>query len=324
MISVIVTIYNVEKYLPKCIESILNQTYKNLEIVLINDGSTDSSKDICNKYANIDHRIQIINQNNIGVSAARNNGLKRATGKYIYFMDGDDYIHPQMLEILESCLESNIYDFAMVSGIITYNINSKFNDIPISFEKKILTQSDLFKGLFNFAEEKEIQYQVVWNKLYRKDIIKNLSFKRTGSEDTEFNSRVFLQCHNAIYLKLQLYHWVQRSTSITHQPINDNYIDRMYSYYITLNNIPFEMIENRSFCLEKLYKTMLNIRYHTKNTFYKSSVQQYIQELKKQTYSEFWHNNCIKLHRKIGLSIFLHVPLIYTIFMKIMDLKAKL
>lgn len=100
MISVIVPVYNVEEYLPTCIESILNQTYKDLEILLIDDGSTDNSGKICDKYAKEDGRCIVVHQPNKGVSEARNTGLKHATGEYISFIDGDDYIHPQMLEIL--------------------------------------------------------------------------------------------------------------------------------------------------------------------------------------------------------------------------------
>ena len=280
MISVIVTIYNVEEYLPQCIESILNQTYRDLEIFLVNDGSTDSSGVICNQYANLDSRIKVINQTNLGVSAARNTGLKRATGKYIYFIDGDDYIHPQLLEILESYLQNSLYDFSMITGITTHNTIPKFNDIPSNFSEKTLTQDDLFKGLFNFAEEQEVQYQVVWNKLYRKNIIDNQRFNKTGSEDTEFNCRVFRKCNNAIWLKIPLYFWVQRSTSIIHQPINANYIDRMNSYYMCYCNLLRNNSKLKDYCLEKTYKVMINIRFYSKNTIYTDELESNIKFIK--------------------------------------------
>ena len=111
LISVIVPIYNVEKYLPQCIESILRQTYTNLEIILVDDGSPDSCPQICDDYAAKDSRIKVIHQANSGVSAARNSGLKIAKGKYIGFIDGDDYIEPDMYEYLYNLItvyEGNI------------------------------------------------------------------------------------------------------------------------------------------------------------------------------------------------------------------------
>ena len=96
IISIIVPIYNVDKYLSRCIDSILNQTFKNFELILVNDGSTDKSLDICKYYKNIDNRKYIINKKNGGLSSARNAGLEIARGKYIGFVDSDDYIHPQM------------------------------------------------------------------------------------------------------------------------------------------------------------------------------------------------------------------------------------
>lgn len=115
MISVIVPVYNVEEYLPTCIESILNQTYKDLEILLIDDGSTDNSGRICDEYAKRDNRCIVIHQPNKGVYNARNTGLEHVKGEYISFIDSDDYIHPQMLEILYETLQKEDYDFSMVA-----------------------------------------------------------------------------------------------------------------------------------------------------------------------------------------------------------------
>ena len=100
MISVIIPIYNVEKYLTKCIESVINQTYKNLEIILVNDGSTDNSKEIIDKYSSIDSRIKVINKKNGGLSDARNVGIELAKGEYITFLDSDDWIELNMYEKL--------------------------------------------------------------------------------------------------------------------------------------------------------------------------------------------------------------------------------
>ena len=99
-ISIIIPVYNVEKYLNKCLNSVIEQTYKNIEVILIDDGSTDNSGKICDEYAKNDIRIKIIHQQNGGVSTARNNGLEHATGKYITFVDSDDYIEKEMIETM--------------------------------------------------------------------------------------------------------------------------------------------------------------------------------------------------------------------------------
>ncbi len=109
-VSVVVPIYNVEKYLPKCIESIQMQTYNNLEIILVNDGSTDSCLKICEKYKKLDKRVIIINKENGGLSDARNFGIEKATGKWITFIDSDDYVEKDYIETLMSLSDSDDYD----------------------------------------------------------------------------------------------------------------------------------------------------------------------------------------------------------------------
>ena len=109
-ISVIIPIYNTEKYLPRCIESIIKQTYDNIEIILVNDGSTDQSSKICKKYSRIDNRVVLIEQDNKGAAAARNTGLRHATGNYIGWVDSDDYIEPDMFEKMLDCIHKENAD----------------------------------------------------------------------------------------------------------------------------------------------------------------------------------------------------------------------
>ena len=106
LVSVIIPVYNVEIYLRECVDSVINQTYKNLEIILVNDGSTDSSGRICDEYAGLDNRVKVIHRQNGGPSKTRNAGLKKATGKYIYFLDSDDYIENDTFAILVDTAET--------------------------------------------------------------------------------------------------------------------------------------------------------------------------------------------------------------------------
>lgn len=196
MISVIVPIYNVEEYLSTCIESILNQTYKNLEILLIDDGSTDNSGKICDMYAKRDSRCIVIHQLNKGLSGARNTGLDYATGEYISFVDGDDYIHPQMLEILYEALQKGDYDFSMA---LYKEVYVKENVLFISnYTFQEFDQDQLIYGLYNTSRKRnnysEMNFHVVWNKLYKKKLINNTYFVQTSAEDTVFNTSIYLKC----------------------------------------------------------------------------------------------------------------------------------
>ncbi|MEJ8741116.1 glycosyltransferase family 2 protein [Phocaeicola sp. HCN-6420] len=327
MISVIVPIYNVEEYLPACIESIINQTYKDLEILLIDDGSTDNSGKICDEYAKQDGRCIVIHQQNKGLSGARNTGLDHATGEYISFIDGDDYIHPQMLEILYEALQKGDYDFSMVTfkqvwkyckEDITVTINNTFTANRLS----------LMKRLYNVNDQKlkwsEMNFQVVWNKLYKKSLISNLRFKQTGTEDTEFNNQVYLKTNSALLVNVPLYYWVQRPSSITHQLINQNFINRAYSYLICLHEIPVENNLYRAFCLQKLYKTIINIRYRSEKTKWNNYTISQFLILKRQTIKEFVRNKHICLSKKIGLLLFLYIPKTYNCFMFINESIYKL
>ena len=125
-ISIIVPIFNIEKYLSRCLDSILEQTYKNLEVILVDDGSVDNSGMIADKYARKDQRIKVIHQVNQGVSAARNTGIDLATGDYIGFVDGDDYIEPDMYEILMRIIEEQQVDIAHCGYQMVYPSKTEF------------------------------------------------------------------------------------------------------------------------------------------------------------------------------------------------------
>lgn len=329
MISIIITIYNVEQYLPICIESVFNQTFKDFEIILVDDGSTDNSGNLCDKYAKEDDRCLVIHQANKGVSEARNAGLNHATGEYISFIDGDDYIHPQMLEILYEALQKGDYDFSMVSfkQVEQY----KKEDFVASINNNntfIVKHLNLMKRLYNindpYLKWSEVNFQVVWNKLYKKNLINDLRFKQTGTEDTEFNNKVYIKTNSAILIDIPLYYWVQRPSSITHQPVNQNFIDRAYSYLLCLHEIPAEESLCRAFCLEKLYKTIINVRYRSKNTeWYNYAISQTL-ILKQETIKEFILNKYISLIKKMGLLLFLYIPYIYSFFIYLNELTSKL
>lgn len=167
LISVIIPVYNTEKYLERCLQSVLRQTYSNTEIICVNDGSTDNSGDILEKYASADKRIKIIKQKNQGQSAARNIAMQKANGDYIFFVDADDFIHPQTLEILlTAAIKENA---SIVATIDTKHYQSGIIDI----EK---LQYATHRNPLLHILQNEASGSVIWNKLYKRDLIQNRPF----------------------------------------------------------------------------------------------------------------------------------------------------
>ena len=327
-ISVIVPIYNVESYLDNCISSIINQTYRKLEIILVDDGSTDKSGNLCDKYANKDNRIIVIHKKNGGVSEARNTGLKKATGDYISFVDGDDYIHPQMLEVLYTAIEKNPFaDFSMIYAQKTYSLTANFESIQIEkIEYKIIQKQKL---LINILGRGTNGYQdtIVCNKLYKKQILNNIYFNPNikFSEDTEYCSRIYLKTNHAILIEKEMYYYFLRADSTIHKDINIDFIKRVEAYYLIYNNIPDSYNKLKAYAVEKIIKSILNIRYHTKKTSkdLKETSHKLLKPIQNEIYPKFLRNKQIEFHRKLGLSIFLYCPPLYNLFIYLCEIKAK-
>lgn len=231
LISVIIPIYNAEKYLKTCLESILEQTHKNLEIICINDGSTDGSLQILTEYALKDSRIKSINQKNHGASASRNVGLDNATGDYIMFVDADDYIEKNTCELAVQTAKQHDTDLVFWSYVREYENDSKekhflWNDGEI-FENEIVKTSLLRKLCGPFEEELAHpehlhSFESLCPKLYRASIISNNHIRFTNikemttSEDGYFNLNFLWYVKKAIYIKKGLYHYNKTNeTSVT-------------------------------------------------------------------------------------------------------------
>lgn len=147
-ISIVVPIYNVEKYVKKCIESLIKQTYKNIEIILVDDGSTDNSVGIIDEYANKDPRVVAIHQENKGVSAARNAGLKVARGEYIGFVDPDDYVDCQMYEVMVNKLQTGFADLAVCGYLKVWESSGEIETFCLA--DKIVSAKNCLNDLFDF------------------------------------------------------------------------------------------------------------------------------------------------------------------------------
>lgn len=179
LVSIIIPIYNVEKYIDECIKSVINQTYRNLEIILINDGSTDSSYDICKKYSETDYRIILLNKENRGSASAKNSGLKIAKGDYITFVDSDDFIQDDMIEYMVDQIEKTKADIIQCDFINLYKDSNEVGQQELT-EKTISSQ--VFLKLFLTQWKNSL----FWNKLFKRDVIKGVYFKEGRCIDDEF------------------------------------------------------------------------------------------------------------------------------------------
>lgn len=215
LISVIIPVYNVEKYLHECVDSVLGQTYKNLEIILVDDGSTDSSGKICDEYAEKDSRIVVIHKKNDGPSKTRNAGLNRASGKYIYFLDSDDFITENAMETLVSAAESDSADLVF------------FDAFSFSDDGSQVKQGYTVKGTYTPKSGYEILTELHKNKDYHCAIYllfirhslladNNISFLESAycSEDMLFTYQVYCSAEKAVQCKNTMYHRRYRSGSI--------------------------------------------------------------------------------------------------------------
>ena len=212
LISIIVPIYNGEKYLKRCINSIINQTYSNLEIILINDGSKDNSKKICEELAEKDNRIIVINKDNEGVANARNDGLNRATGKYIAFVDSDDYIEKNMIEILYNTLIEKNVD--CVKGNYDIIINNKI--IPNNEPKidKFYNKDNINEFIYKLASEKVKSF--LWLLLIKKECINdNFNEKLFLYEDVNFYISLLGNISSIYVFSKIIYHYVINENSLS-------------------------------------------------------------------------------------------------------------
>ena len=320
MISIIVPVYNVDKYLSICLESIQKQDFEDFEAILIDDGSTDSSGTICDDFQRQDTRFKTIHQQNQGVSVARNTGLMVASGEYITFVDGDDFIHPKFLSTLYSAIRQTSLDIAMINGQILFEyLNPTTVSIPTPI---ILDQNHLIRYFFSNSNY-DVQYLAVWNKLYKKSIIKGLKFKDIVSEDGIFNLQVYLRTSNISYVNANLYYYMQHQNSLTHESNNTKrIIDNIKPFYLYSQYIPKDHHIYRAYFLEKLFKKILNIRFNSRNSKHLDYANVEINKAKSIFYDEFKNNKFISNRVKYVIIIFMKYAPLYNMFRWFLEKKA--
>lgn len=223
-ISVIVPVYNLQDLLPICVGSILSQTFTDFELILVNDGSTDQSGEICDRYAESDSRIIVIHKENGGTSTARNAGLKIAQGDYIAFVDNDDYIHPSMLETLYNQNKKHQADIIMCDFqevCEDYDINK--NNVEQDYSPQHYNNIEALEEIYN---ENRVIFIVPWNKLYKKYLFEGIEYTPGNMHDDESIIHYLLyRSQKTTYLPTKLYYYLQRSDSLINTSFNINRLD---------------------------------------------------------------------------------------------------
>ena len=259
-LSVVVPIYNVAEYLPECIESIQKQTYKNLEIILIDDGSTDHSGRICDEYAKTDGRIHVIHQDNRGQMRAREVGIMAATGTYLTFVDGDDWIDPDMYSALIPCMEGSDL---VSSGFLKEEKSGHLIKKTDIFDEGLYVGERLdivlSHFLFDFEKDRLASIQpVVCTKIFRTELIKQIDFYTafpiSFSEDLVLLSQYILKCQSVYFYSKCHYHYRYRESSTCHSA-NKNFLFDLAHVYLALER-EFLKYDSRYDLMKQLRKVI--------------------------------------------------------------------
>ena len=313
-ISVILTIYKVEKYLDECLESVVNQTYKNLEIILVDDGSPDNCPKLCDEWAKKDDRIKVIHKKNGGVASARNVGIRAATGKYLSFIDSDDYVERNLYEIaIEKLKENNAQIFVFGRSYLygdKIEKNNNANEELVMNTEEALDKMNMFQ-----------YYDVApWDKVYETKLFDGIEFPLGKlCEDWYIIYKIIAKAEKVVYNSMPLYVYRQRANSITH------------SNHVEINREPInaskevlEFIREKYPNIEKnaLSKYVVscigvynNYLYYTKDT---EKEKKEILKIVKDNYKEAINNKELAFSRKAQIVLVCKFNLLYRFLIKLM------
>lgn len=311
-LSIIVPVYNGEKYINQTVDSILAQTFKDFELILINDGSTDKTKDILEECKEKDKRIKVIHQENSGPGAARNMGIREARGEYIGFVDGDDCVDKKMYEKLLDVVADNKVEMAMCGYIERRNKDEIIVRSDLQ-DREILLQKEIEENIIStFVKNVNFGYCALWNKIYYKEfILENDLFieeDRKQGEDWWFNIRAFCKLKSFIYIDEPLYYYIRQNSESLMNAYDENnidYLNRGYEQLLSIANkyqLDTEQVEIRR--LVNVYGYLrATMKYNRKRFFIiRATKIDWIQV-----------NGLLKKHRK---KLLIRVQIFYKLFAK--------
>lgn len=305
-VSLVIPVYNVESYLERCLESVKNQTYKNIEIILVNDGSTDGSGEICKKFVNKEIRAKVIHQKNAGLSEARNTGLKYISGDFVMFVDSDDWLELDAVEfLLEQAIKQNA---DMVVGGV-YRTSDVVNHQKSFHTSELLTQEEYAKRYFKI-ESQTIEYYV-WNKLYRRKVVEGIEFPLGFfAEDVPTTFRYILNSQTIVVTDKIVYNYFINNSGLTAKFTSKHFDvlkgwDLVCQYAKASNNDRYKewaQINRYRADLALLTEIALSLDYKNIRIVHKVQIKSMIDELKKN--KKILLRQAIPVSRKILIILF--------------------
>ncbi|MGL5749960.1 MAG: glycosyltransferase family 2 protein [Paraclostridium sp.] len=310
-ISIIVPVYNVENYLKKCLDSIVSQSFKNIEIIIVNDGSTDNSREICDEYKKKDNRIKVIHKENEGLSSARNRGIDISKGKYIGFIDSDDWIDKYMYEKLYNLCEKTSSDIGICNFFRNENERNVEDEVVIELDN-IEGMRELFKGnLYRFS---------ACNKLFKKSCFENIIFPEGRvHEDLSTTYKVFSNANKIVYTNYLGYFYFVRENSILTSKYNEKRLDAFIGWNEILPFIKFnyENVYNSAidcfayYCIDNIFYILDQVKDNIDRVRYIEIIRRYIKIFYSdiKNYSKISHKQIfiiksIKINSYILVSIY--------------------
>ncbi len=319
-ISIIVPSYNEEKNIKTCLDSILNQTFSDFEVLCVDDGSTDSTYDILVEYSKKDSRIIPLKNNGKGVSSARNTGLKHAKGQYIGFVDSDDCIQPQMYEFLYNSLIKEKCNIAVCNFYKSSEFETKSSydyKYELSYPRDLLLSDNK-----KFSIENEMVFSSVWTKLINRNLLNDVEFENHKiGEDTVFCSNIWKNVDKFCFINLPLYCYIENKESVTRK--TENY-DILYQIVFTIakayENLKFHDDSLlSSFYLDKEIKYLLSLRFSVRKLNYRKEYNKNLHSLFKKYFLKYLKCKDIGAIEKVVVFIFYLIPPLYSVYRKTLD-----
>ena len=319
IISIIGPVYNVEDYIEKCIKSILDQSFREFELILVDDGSLDMSGKICDEYAKNDQRIKVIHKKNGGVSSARNEGIKVARGEYIAFVDSDDFINKDMYKILyknskEYDADISVCDFEYVSN------NKESVGITCEFKNNIVIYSNE-EALNKLYSNENIKFIVAWNKLYKKYLFSSIYYDINRCHEDEFIiHKLFYNANKIVSCSEKLYYYYENYKSTMRVDFNINRLDIIEAMKSRMNFFRKKNLIELEYKTQNMYLYyFIPYYYRTKNKLKNKSKSKELKKDFKKVYKYLLKNPKYNIKAKILWFIFLFSPSLYYFIMRVHD-----
>ena len=317
-ISIIIPSYNEEKNISRCLESVLNQTFTDFEVLCVDDGSTDKTFDIIKKYSEKDGRIIPLKNPEKGVSSARNFGIDNSKGEYIGFVDSDDFIQPQMYEFLYRALTENNCDFSVCRYGKTSEIKEK------TFEYKVENFSP--ENFISFTDSdftlnNELIFSSACTKLISKKFLNKTRFKKFKiGEDTVFNSELYSKSNNSVFVNSELYTYYVNTESVSFTELwHEKWFDLLETRFISYDLLNRKNEVLSSFYLERGMKFLLSYRFNLKDSPNEKNFKKPLKKYFRKYIMSFMKCKNISMKNKLTIPVFFLIPPLYKLLRKMTD-----